>query len=104
MSPRRAVARTPTPQLKEENVSVTGSIQSEVAAVRQPNRAVPHEDGSSILEKFLKLHPPIFKGESDPRGAKGWIKKPTKIFEVMQIADERKMTLVPSILEDEVDF
>ena len=103
MPPKRVVVRAPTPQVEEEE-SATGSIQGKTAAVRQPNRVAPREDGSFILEKFLKLHPPIFKGESDPRGAEGWLKKLTKIFEAMQIPDERKLTLVPYILEDEADF
>ena len=103
MPPKRTMVRAPTPQVEEE-VSAIGSIRGEAAVVRQPNQVAPREDGSSILEKFLKLHPPIFKGESDPRGTKGWIKKLSKIFEAMQISDERKMMLVPYILEDEVDF
>ena len=50
------------------------------------------------------MHPPIFKGEADPQGVESWLKKLTKIFDAMQITDERRLTLVPYILEDEVDF
>ena len=68
------------------------------------NQVAPREDGSSLLEKFLKLHPPVFRGKSDTMGPKGWIKKLSKIFEAMLIPDERKLTLVPFILENEAEF
>ena len=104
MPPKRVVVGTLNPQEEEVNVSVTGSIRGVVAVEHQRNQAVPREDGSSILEKFLRLHPSSFKGEADPRGAESWLKKLTKIFDAMQIPDERKLTLVPYILEDEADF
>ena len=50
------------------------------------------------------MHPSSFKGEADPRGAESWLKKLTKIFNAMQITDERLLNLVPYILEDEADF
>ena len=66
------------------------------------NRVVSSEDGSSLGEKFMKLRPPVFRGKSDTLGPEGWIKKLFKIFEA--IPDERKLTLVPFILEDEAEF
>ena len=105
MPPKRAaMARNPPAQSKVEDVSVARFIRGVAMAVHKLNGDAPREDGSSLLEKFLKLHPPMFKGESDPMGVEGWIKKLTKIFEAMQISDEKKMTLVPYILEDEADF
>ena len=56
------------------------------------------------MEQFLRLHPPIFKGEEDSWGVESWLKKLTKIFDAMQIIDERWLTLVPYILEDGADF
>ena len=83
---------------------MAGFIRVMAMAVNRLNEDAPRDDGSALLEKFLKLHLAVFKGELDPMGVKGWIKKLTKIFEAMQIFDERKMTLVPYILEDEADF
>ena len=62
---------------------MAGFIRDVATVVRQMNREVPREDGSSLLEKFLKLHPPVFRGKSDTLGAEGWIKKLSKIFEAM---------------------
>ena len=95
MPPRRVVVRTPTPQLEEANESGSGSIRGEAAAEHQPDLDVPRVNGSSTLEQFLRLHPPSFKGEADPWGAESWLKKVTKIFDAMQVADERRLTLVP---------
>ena len=104
MPPRRAMPRTLTPRVVEQDVGVAGFIREVATAVRQMNWVVSREDGSSLLEKFLKLRPPVFRGKSDTLGAEGWIKKLTKIFEAMSIPDERKLTLVPFILEDEAEF
>ena len=87
--------RTPTPQVEEANASTIGSIRGVAAVEHQPGLAVPRVDGSSTLEQFLRLHPPSFKGEADPRGAESWLKKVTKIFDTMQTPDERQLTLVP---------
>ena len=57
MPPRRAMPRTPTPQVVEEDVGVVGIIREVATAVRQMNQMVFREDGSSLLEKFVKLHP-----------------------------------------------
>ena len=98
------VVRTPPAQFEDEDVSVVSFIRGVVTLVHRLNGDTPHGDGSALLEKFLKLHPPVFKGEVDPLGAEGWFKKLTKIFEAMQVTDEKKLILVPYILEDEADF
>ena len=61
------MARAPTPQLVEAIASGTGSVRGEATAEHQSVMAVPRADGSSTLEQFLRLHPPSFKGEADPR-------------------------------------
>ena len=84
MSPKcGAVMRTPPAQSEDEDVSVASFIRGVDMAVYKLNGDTPRDDGSALLEKFLKLHPPVFKGEVDPLGAEGWLKKLTKIFEAM---------------------
>ena len=56
MLPRHAVPRTPTPQVVEEDVGVVGFVREVATAVRQLKWVVFREDGSSLLEKFLKPH------------------------------------------------
>ena len=102
MPPRRAVPRTLTPQVVEQDVGVDGFIRKVATAVRQRNQVVSREDRSSLLEKFVKLRPTMFRGKSDTLEPEGWIKKLFKIFEA--IPDERKLTLISFILEDEAEF
>ena len=44
MPPRRAMVRTPTPQLEEANTSGSSSIRGEAAAEHQTGLAVPCVD------------------------------------------------------------
>ena len=72
MSPKRgAVVRTPPAQSEDEDVSVASFIRGVAMTVQRLNGDTPHSDGSALLEKFLKLHPLVFKGEVDLLGAKG---------------------------------
>ena len=88
MSPKRgAVERTPPAQSEVEDVSVAGFIRGVATVVHKLNGDAPREDGSALLEKFLKLHPPMFNGEAKPLRAEGWLKKLTNIFEAMQISN-----------------
>ena len=81
MPPKRgAMRRTPLAQSEEEDMSVANFIHGVASAVHKLNGDAPHSDGSALLEKFLKLHPPVFRGEVEPLGAEGWLKKLTKIF------------------------
>ena len=81
MSPKHGfMMRTPPAQSEDENVSVASFIHGVATMVHRLNGDTPHSDGSSLLKKFLKLHPPVFKGEVDPLGAEGWLKKLTKFF------------------------
>ena len=101
---RVAIVRTPLAQSEDEDVSVVSFIRGVATTVHRLNGDAPHSDGSALLEKFLKLHPLVFKGEVDPLGSEGWLKKLTKIFEAMKVPDEKKLILVPYILEDEAGF
>jgi hypothetical protein len=87
MPPRQDAPRTLSPQVLQEDVGVAGFIREVATTVRHMNRVVPHKDGSSLLEKFLKLQPPMFRGKYDTLGPEGWIKKLSKIFEAMLILD-----------------
>ena len=104
-SPKRGVVmRTPPAHSEDEVVSMASFIRGVATMVHRLNGDTPYGEGSALLEKFLKLHPLVFKGELDPFSVEGWLKKLTKIFEAMQVSDEKKLILVPYILEDEAYF
>ena len=60
--------------------------------------------GWELLAGEILEAPPMFRGKSNTLGREGWIKQLSKIFEAMSIPDERKLILVPFILEDEAEF
>ncbi|MQL73529.1 hypothetical protein Taro_005875, partial [Colocasia esculenta] len=62
---------------------------------------VPAQDhgGPSIMERFKRMLPPSFKGESDPLLAESWMRGIEKIFRAIRCADEDKVTLATYMLQ-----
>ena len=54
--------------------------------------------GPSIMERFKRMAPPSFKGESDPLMAKSWMRETEKIFRAIKCPDEDKVTLATYML------
>ena len=46
-------------------------------------------DGSLRLERFLKLRPPVFKGDPDPTAAGEWVREVGMLFDAMEATDVR---------------
>ncbi|MQL70349.1 hypothetical protein Taro_002646 [Colocasia esculenta] len=46
--------------------------------------------GSSIMERFKRMTPPFFKGESDPLLAERWMREIEKIFRAIRCAEDDK--------------
>ena len=44
-------------------------------------------DGSLRLERFLKLHPPVFKGDPNPTAAEEWVREVGMLFDAMEATD-----------------
>ncbi|MQL89835.1 hypothetical protein Taro_022416 [Colocasia esculenta] len=49
-----------------------------------PVPQVHDHGGPSIMEKFKRMAPPSFKGESDPLLAESWMRKMEKIFRAIR--------------------
>ncbi|MQM08340.1 hypothetical protein Taro_041194, partial [Colocasia esculenta] len=62
---------------------------------------VPAQDhgGPSTMERFKRMLPPSFKGESDPLLAESWMREIEKIFRAIRCADEDKVTLATYMLQ-----
>ena len=41
-------------------------------------------DGRLWLKRFMRLHPPVFKGEPDPKAAEEWVREVSMLFEAME--------------------
>ncbi|MQL86842.1 hypothetical protein Taro_019378 [Colocasia esculenta] len=46
--------------------------------------------GVSMMERFRRMTPPFFKGESDPILAKSWLRETEKIFRAIRCAEEER--------------
>ena len=57
----------------------------------------------SCIEKFLKLAPPSFKGESDLEIADAWLSELKKKFRMMRCLDEEKVNLATYMLQGQAD-
>ncbi|MQL68377.1 hypothetical protein Taro_000609 [Colocasia esculenta] len=49
--------------------------------------------GPSIMERFKRMAPPSFKGESQPLLAETWMREIEKIFRAIRCAEEDKVSL-----------
>ncbi|MQL99924.1 hypothetical protein Taro_032654 [Colocasia esculenta] len=86
-------------QLRTEN-PVNTSLQAQALA------PVPQEHGHggpSIMERFKRMAPPSFKGESDPLLAESWMREIEKIFRAIRCAKEGKVNLATYMLQGEID-
>ncbi|MQM08684.1 hypothetical protein Taro_041541, partial [Colocasia esculenta] len=62
---------------------------------------VPQEQGHggpSIMERFKRMAPPSFKGESQPLLAESWMREVEKIFRAIRCAENDKVSLATYML------
>ncbi|MQM05963.1 hypothetical protein Taro_038783 [Colocasia esculenta] len=63
------------------------ALQAQLQAQAQAPALVPQEHdhgGSSIMERFKRMAPPSFKGESQPLLAESWMREVEKIFRAIR--------------------
>ncbi|MQM02958.1 hypothetical protein Taro_035732 [Colocasia esculenta] len=92
----RAEQQAPTPK---GPAHTQAALQAQLEAQAQ----VPAQDhgGTSIMERFKRMLPPSFKGESDPLLAESWMREIEKILRAIRCADEDKVTLATYMLQKE---
>ncbi|MQL80489.1 hypothetical protein Taro_012935, partial [Colocasia esculenta] len=76
-------------------------IEGDLAQVLVP-QAQDH-GGPSIMERFKRMSPPSFKGESDPLLAESWLSEIEKIFRAIRCADDNRVTLATYMLQERAD-
>ncbi|MQM17176.1 hypothetical protein Taro_050143 [Colocasia esculenta] len=67
---------------------------------------VPQEHGHggpSIMERFKRMAPPSFKGESQPLLVESWMREIEKIFRAIRCVEEDKVTLATYMLQERAD-
>ncbi|MQL92232.1 hypothetical protein Taro_024853 [Colocasia esculenta] len=78
-------------QAMQTQAQTQAALQAQLEAQAQ----APAQDhgGPSIMERFKRMTPPSFKGESDPLMAESWLRETEKIFRAIRCPDEDKVTL-----------
>ncbi|MQL96124.1 hypothetical protein Taro_028798, partial [Colocasia esculenta] len=75
--------------------------QLEAQQAQVPVPQAQDHGGPSIMERFKRMSPPSFKGESDPLLAESWMREIEKIFQVIRCAEDDKVTLATYMLQDD---
>jgi len=86
------------------DAAIAAALQVVAQAVGQePNAGAGGNDGVRMLETFLRIHPPAFKGRYDPDGAQTWLKEVERIFRVMECTEPQMMRFGMHMLAEEAD-
>ncbi|MQL69604.1 hypothetical protein Taro_001890 [Colocasia esculenta] len=88
-------------QAMQTQAHTQAALQAQLEAQAQ----APAQDhgGPSIMERFKRMTPPSFKGESDPLMAESWLRETEKIFRAIRCPDEDKVTLATYMLQERAD-
>ncbi|MQL73235.1 hypothetical protein Taro_005578 [Colocasia esculenta] len=85
-----------TMTLAHTQAALQAQLQAQVPA------PVPQEHsygGHSIMERFKRMDPPSFKGESQPLLAESWMREVEKIFRAIRCAEEDEVILATYMLQ-----
>ncbi|MQM13980.1 hypothetical protein Taro_046909 [Colocasia esculenta] len=89
-------------QAMQTQAQTQAALQAQLQAYAQAPASVPQEQGHgglSIMERFKRMAPPSFKGESQPLLAEIWMREVEKIFRAIRCAEEDKVSLVTYMLQ-----
>ncbi|MQL86167.1 hypothetical protein Taro_018697 [Colocasia esculenta] len=84
-------------QAMQTQAHTLAALQAQLEA--QAQALAQDHGGPSIMERFKKMTPPSFKGESDPLMAESWLRETEKIFRAIRCPDEDKVTLATYMLQ-----
>ncbi|MQM23044.1 hypothetical protein Taro_056104 [Colocasia esculenta] len=77
-------------QAMQTQTHTQAALQAQLEAQQAQVLAQDH-GGPSIMERFKRMLPPSFKGESDPLLAESWMREIEKIFRV--ISDDQTFSI-----------
>ncbi|MQL68730.1 hypothetical protein Taro_001016, partial [Colocasia esculenta] len=80
------------------SAQTTATLQEQVQVQAQ---APAHEavfGGVPMMERFRRMTPPFFKGESDLILAESWLRETEKIFHTLRCVEEERVTLAMYML------
>ncbi|MQL84519.1 hypothetical protein Taro_017040, partial [Colocasia esculenta] len=68
----------------QTQAQTTTTLQAQAPAHEAVFRGVP------MMERFRRMTPPFFKGESDPILAESWLRETEKIFRAIRCTEEER--------------
>ncbi|MQL85164.1 hypothetical protein Taro_017677 [Colocasia esculenta] len=88
-------------QAMQTQAHTQAALQAQLEAQAQ----APAQDHGRppIMERFKRMTPPSFKGESDPLMAESWLRETEKIFRAIRCPDKDKVTLATYMLQERAD-
>ncbi|MQL98862.1 hypothetical protein Taro_031579 [Colocasia esculenta] len=87
-------------QAMQTQAYTKAALQAQMEAQAQvPVPQAQDHGGPSIMERFKRMLPPSFKGESEPLLVESWTREIEKIVWAVRCADEDKVTLATYMLQ-----
>ncbi|MQL69961.1 hypothetical protein Taro_002266 [Colocasia esculenta] len=83
--------------------ALQAQLEAQQAQAQVPVPQAQDHGGPSIMERFKRMSPPSFKGESDPLLAESWMREIEKIFWAIRCAEDDKVTLATYMLQERAD-
>ncbi|MQL93355.1 hypothetical protein Taro_026001, partial [Colocasia esculenta] len=83
--------------------ALQAQLEAQQAQAQVPVPQAQDHGGPSIMERFKRMLPPSFKGESDPLLAESWLREIEKIFRAIRCADDDMVTLATYMLQERSD-
>ncbi|MQL91575.1 hypothetical protein Taro_024190 [Colocasia esculenta] len=93
-------------QAMQTQAQTQAALQAQLQAQAQAPAPIPQEHGHggpSIMERFKRMAPPSFKGESQPLLADRWMREVENIFRAIRCAEEDKVSLATYMLQERAD-
>ncbi|MQL88197.1 hypothetical protein Taro_020745, partial [Colocasia esculenta] len=89
--------------LAHTQASLQAQLEAQQAQAQVPVPQAQDHGGPSIMERFKRMSPLSFKGESDLLLAESWMREIEKIFRAIRCAEDDKVTLATYMLQERAD-
>ncbi|MQM13006.1 hypothetical protein Taro_045927, partial [Colocasia esculenta] len=89
-------------QAMQTQAQTQAALQAQLQAYALEKTPIPQEHGHggpSIMERFKRMAPPSFKGESQPLLPESWMREVEKIFWAIRCAEEDEVSLTTYMLQ-----
>ncbi|MQM23514.1 hypothetical protein Taro_056579, partial [Colocasia esculenta] len=83
--------------------ALQAQLEAQQAQAQVPVPQAQDHGGLSIMERFKRMWPPSFKGESNLLLAESWMREIKKIFRAIRCAEDDKVTLATYMLQERAD-